>query len=178
MIKHLSFLAGFLAVLFYVHARSFADGALPAPPKMCTKIGCMSRLNLEIAHNKLWPKGAYIFELRVNDEEARCESFLPFPSSCEVVTKCTGDLAVVIGESGCALDEAAQGFSMINVMPSQFQALEGDKSKALILSARILFEGREMATIAEQSIMPQCFRPNGEGCAPYCCQAGASFIWQ
>ncbi|UQA62862.1 hypothetical protein [Polyangium aurulentum] len=138
-----------------------APPATPAPPsdRVCTEIGCLNGLSVDLQSAGGWKPGKYRFEFDFDGTATTCEATLPL-RACDAgpSVTCSPNGAVTIGESGCALPPEQHGFSGFNVegMPRS-------------VKVRITRDG---ATLAEATSTPSYrkVQPNGEGCPPVCQQ--------
>lgn len=128
-------------------------------PKACTKMGCRSSLEIEVTGTKPG-KGKYAFEIEADGKKAQCELSLPL-KACDkgLSTKCTGDVKVEIGESGCALPPAEHGFGPISLPDSP-------------AAARVVIK-KDGKPLSDKRFTPayKTSQPNGPGCEPTCKQA-------
>lgn len=127
----------------------------------CTAIGCSSGFSLDVSPSGAWAPGAYRFELAIDGREVVCEGALPLKPCAERSFSCDAD-GVRLGESGCALEPAAQGIASI--------ALDGFP---LALAIRVLKDGEEL-TSTELTPTYKAGQPNGPGCDPVCCSASGT----
>lgn len=134
--------------------------ATPEPPaKACTKMGCMSMLDLEVEH-EAGKKGRWVVEVEADGQRGKCEMKLPLPRCGEPASRCEGTLPIMAREGdGCQKPPAEQALFPMTV------GLTPEK-----LVVRITLDGRK---IAEETITPlyETFQPNGPGCDPVCKKA-------
>lgn len=129
-------------------------------PQACTEIGCADGLVISLSPNAGWAPGQYRFTIVTDGETTVCEGALPLPPCEQPALRCTGN-AAIIGESGCAIEPAAHGFSDIQI---------ASKPQSVTLTIE-----RDGQTIANQTLTPayQRSQPNGPGCPPVCDNAHA-----
>lgn len=128
-------------------------------PKACTKIGCRSSLEIEVTGARA-TKGKYSFEIEADGKKAQCELSLPLqPCDKGLSAKCKGDVKVEMGEIGCALPPAEQGFGPISLPDSP-------------TTARVVIK-KDGKPFADKRFTPsyKTSQPNGPGCEPTCKQA-------
>ena len=125
--------------------------------KMCTEIGCENGARLTLAKATPWLPGAYIFNFELDGKAIECKGALPL-QSCEAgpSLSCTPDAQLTIGESGCALPPAQQGFSDV-MIPGAPQRVKVKVSR----------DGQEIGA-ADLTPNYMTSQPNGEGCEPTC----------
>jgi hypothetical protein len=134
----------------------------PAGGKMCTQIGCIDGLNIEVAKKSMWWPGEYTFAFVLDDQKVTCTGALPL-KPCEAGPSITCDVPdkVQIIESGCALDVTAHGWGGIHVPSTparvELSIVHGDHKGELLR--------RELAPKYTKS------RPNGPDCEPECTSA-------
>jgi len=109
------------------------------------------------------PAGAYTFEFEIDGAPTTCTGSLPL-APCEQgpSVTCTTD-AVMVGESGCAMPPAEQGFGELifsNAHPAQV--------KVTVTRDGEVVGGGEFAPEYQR------LQPNGPGCEPTCEQAQAT----
>jgi hypothetical protein len=124
---------------------------------MCTAIGCIDGLRIDVAKASPWPAGAYTFAFVLDGEKVTCAGALPL-KACEAGPSLTCDVAgkVQVEESGCALEPAAHGWGAINV-PARVTKLE----------LSIAHEGQELRKVELAPTYKES-RPNGPDCEPVC----------
>jgi hypothetical protein len=138
------------------------EGTAPHPlapaPRACTEIGCIDGLHVTLTPADSWPAGAYTFEIRTDAGSTSCRGALPLPACGTPGLTCTGQ-PVQVGESGCALPDAAHGFSSITFSSAPKQ-----------VQLRITRDGQP---VVERELQPTYRRvqPNGAGCEPVCTTA-------
>lgn len=130
--------------------------------KMCTEIGCVSGLRIDLQKAGAWQPGAYVFTFELDGSPVRCSGALPL-KACDAGPSltCDGEGRVQIGESGCALPPDQHGFSDIQLL--------GSPAKVRVAIAR---DGQELHS-AELAPTYTESRPNGPGCEPVCRGASA-----
>lgn len=136
----------------------------PSSGPVCTEIGCVDGLQVELTKAGPWAPGRYTFTFALDGAAVTCAGSLPL-KPCEAGPSLTCEPAgrVRIGESGCALEPAAHGFSDILVPRSA--------------PARVdLAIARDGAELQRATLTPTyaVVRPNGPRCAPECRSARAS----
>ena len=141
-------------------APSPASPADPNVPQACNEMGCADGLVISLSPDAGWAPGQYRFTIVTDGETTVCEGALPLPPCEQPALRCTGS-AAIIGESGCAIDPAAHGFSDIQI---------SSKPKSVTLTIE-----RDGQPIANQTLTPtyQRSQPNGPGCPPVCDNAHA-----
>lgn len=134
----------------------------PGGGKMCTQIGCIDGLDVDVAKASPWAAGAYTFAFTLDGEKVTCSGALPLkpceagPSiSCDVQDK------VQIMESGCALEPSAHGWAGIHV-PRAVQKFE----------VVIALDGKELINFGVAPTYKKS-QPNGPDCEPVCTNASA-----
>lgn len=153
-----------LALLLLACSKGQVEPPTDAPdgPKVCTEIGCLDGLQIALKKETPWPAGAYTFDFTVDGAPVRCSGALPL-GPCDAGPSLTCDVAerVVIGESGCALPAAEQGFSDVRVPGAPAE-----------VAVTITHEG---APLHQSTLKPTYVesRPNGPGCDPVCRSATA-----
>ena len=141
-------------------------GSSPAPPAhtdslhACNEIGCADGLVIDLSPNASWAPGQYRFTIVTDGQTTVCEGALPLPACEKPGLRCTTNVAM-IGESGCAIEPAAHGFSDIRIA-----------SKPQSVTVKIERDGQ---TIVDHTLAPtyQRSQPNGPGCPPVCDNAHA-----
>lgn len=129
---------------------------------MCTQIGCIDGLRLEIEKAGAWQPGAYVFAFTVDGAAVRCSGSLPLkPCDAGPSLVCDVEGRVQIGESGCALAADAQGFSDVQIHGSPAQ-----------VEVSLTRDGQELSRAALTPTYAES-RPNGPGCEPVCRGASA-----
>lgn len=129
----------------------------PAGGKVCTQIGCIDGYRVELKKATPWTPGVYTFTADLDGKVIECKGSLPL-QACEAgpSLSCTEDGKLQIGESGCALPPAQQGFSdiMISGAPQRVKLTIAQDDKPL-------YSG---------DLTPNYItsKPNGEGCEPTC----------
>ena len=146
-----------LYVLFLILALGYPSNA-PAEEKMCTQMGCVNGLTVQVPPEYHWQAGSYQFLFALDRKEVRCSGTLPF-ASCNRHITCSPSNQVQITESGCALPASAHGFSDMVF-----------SNAPLKLSLRIERNGT-LLTQSDFSPIYQTARPNGAECEPVCRQA-------
>jgi hypothetical protein len=138
------------------------DQAAPDQPskpgeKMCTMIGCINGFRAEMKKATPWLPGLYTFNFDLDGKTVECKGSLPL-QACESgpSLSCSPDAVVQIGESGCALPPAQQGFSDIQITgePQRVRVTISQDDKPL-----------HTADLTPNYVTSQ---PNGEGCEPTC----------
>ena len=140
--------------------------AEPASPgRICTEMGCVDGLTIELQSPAGWQPGAYRFEIELDQEKVTCEGSLPL-RGCDqgASVQCTpagGAERVQIAESGCALPPAEHSLPQI--------ALPGGPARVKVTISR---DGN---AIGSQELSPayRTVAPNGPECGPVCRQASA-----
>ena len=108
--------------------------------------------------------GAYRFEVEIDGALTTCEGSLPL-AACEAGPSVTcSSEAVAVGESGCAMEPASQGFSEVF-----FRDPQHPKAVKLTVS-------RDGEVIGAGEYAPEYERvqPNGPECEPTCDYAAAT----
>lgn len=125
--------------------------------KMCTEIGCDNGARITLNKATPWVPGTYVFGFELDGKAVECKGALPL-QSCESgpSLSCTPDAVVQIGESGCALPAAQQGFSDVSI--------KGEPQRVKI---KISLDGKEIGA-ADLTPNYMTSQPNGEGCEPTC----------
>jgi hypothetical protein len=126
-------------------------------PRMCTEMGCVDGLRLELAKATAWAPGSYVFTFALDGAPVTCSGSLPL-KACEAGPSLTCDVPdrVQIGESGCALPPEQHGFSDI-----QIRAAPAKVGVDIARDGQPL-GGAELTPTYVES------RPNGPGCDPVC----------
>lgn len=130
--------------------------------KMCTLIGCINGLHLNLAKVTPWTAGNYSFAFDLDGTAVTCTGALPLPA-CDkgAALRCDVEGKVQIGESGCALPPEQHGFSDIQIL--------GEPAKVKLTITRDdqqLHSGELTPTYVTS-------RPNGPDCEPECRGANA-----
>jgi hypothetical protein len=126
------------------------------PPKACTKIGCMSTLDVAV-EDKPGQRGAYVIEVEAGGEKALCEMKMPAPKCGEPWTRCEGTLPLMAKE-GEICEQAAKDQTLapltIGAAPEK-------------ITVRVL---RDKKKVHEETVTPpyETLQPNGNGCEPIC----------
>jgi hypothetical protein len=137
------------------------DQTGPAGPdpgaKMCTQIGCLNGLQVEVNKATPWAPGAYTFALTLDDTQVTCSGALPL-RPCDAGPSLTCDVPdrVIIGESGCALAPEQHGFSDIHV-PAPVERF----------ALAVTHEGQPLGGVDVKPTYVTS-QPNGPGCEPIC----------
>jgi hypothetical protein len=129
------------------------------PPRACTKIGCMSTLDVAI-EDKPGQKGAYVIEVEAGDQKGLCEMKMPAPKCGEPWTRCEGTLPLMAKEGEICKQPAKDQMLApltIGVAPEK-------------VTVRVL---RDKKKVHEETVAPpyKTVQPNGPGCEPTCKQA-------
>ncbi|HEY8377519.1 MAG TPA: hypothetical protein VIK91_13585 [Nannocystis sp.] len=152
-----------LALLLCACSKGQGQPSGPDEGKICTQIGCINGLQVQIAKATPWQPGAYTFVLDLDDTRVTCTGALPL-RPCDAAPTLTCDIPnrVLIGESGCALPPDQHGFSDIHV-PAAVERF----------AVSIIHDGKPLGGI---DIKPTytTSQPNGPGCDPICHSAAAS----
>jgi len=140
---------------------------LPSPTgedRACTQIGCVNGFRISLDPGSDMAAGAYRFEVDIDGALTTCEGNLPL-AACEAGPSitCSSD-AVSIGESGCAMEPASQGFGEV-----LFANPRNPKAVKLTVS-------RDGEVIGAGEFTPEYERvqPNGPDCEPTCEYAEAT----
>lgn len=130
---------------------------------MCTEIGCIDGLNIDLKAPSGWPAGSYTFAFELDGAPVTCTGALP-RGGCETGPALTCDVEgkVRVEELGCAVPPEKQGFSGI--------VLFTGPKKATVTISR---DGQELQR-AELTPTYNESRPNGPDCEPLCRQAQAT----
>ena len=133
------------------------SGTTPPGGQVCTQIGCLDGLRVELTHPGAWPAGDYTFTLVADGAAITCVGALPLPP-CEAgrALTCDRDGAQIV-ESGCALPADAHGFAEI--------LLPGPPVAELALT---IARGGEPLVATTLRPTYRESRPNGPGCEPLC----------
>lgn len=136
-----------------------AGSAGPGPGKMCTEIGCVDGLRIQVEKATAWAAGSYTFVFDLG-AAVTCKGALPL-KACEAGASLTCEPAgkVQIGESGCALAAEAQGFSDIQIAGAP-----------RAVSLKISRDDQPLHAVTLTPVY-KTSRPNGEGCEPECTSA-------
>ncbi|WAS97959.1 hypothetical protein [Nannocystis punicea] len=135
--------------------------------KVCTEIGCIGGLRIELQPSSGWPAGDYTFAFALDGVPVTCKGALPL-RACDAGPSLTCDVPdrVQIGESGCALPPEQHGFADIQIPSSpaavQLEIRRGEET---------IYAGDITPTYVES-------RPNGPGCEPVCRGATAQVAIQ
>lgn len=131
----------------------------PAGQAVCTEMGCVDGLTLQVDPNYKWQPGKYAFDFVLDGKRVHCDGVLPLKSCEQESVVCSSKQKVMITQNGCALPPEAQGFGDINL---------GDNPASV--SVKITRNGQ---TIADGALNPlyRTTQPNGPGCEPVCKQA-------
>jgi hypothetical protein len=130
--------------------------------KMCTEIGCIGGLRIELKATSGWAPGEYTFTFALDGAPVTCTGSLPLrPCDAGPSLACDVPDRVQIGESGCALPPEQHGFADI-LVPSSPAKLE----LAIRRDGQQLWAGELTPTYVES-------QPNGPGCEPICRGASA-----
>lgn len=131
--------------------------------KVCTKMGCMSNLLVEVVPSKAgFGKGSYKVEVVADGKKGSCELKLPLPA-CDKgqAAKCEGDLKLDLKEVGCGKPVGEQSFGPLRFSepPSELKVTVTKDNKRF----------------AEGALKPdyKTLQPNGPGCDPVCKTAEA-----
>lgn len=129
----------------------------PGGEKICTQIGCVDGLNVEVVKKSAWAPGAYTFAFTLDGEKVTCSGALPL-KPCEDGPSLACDVAdkVQVMESGCALEASAHAWGGLHV-PRAVEKFE----------VTIAHEGQELITFGAMPKYTQS-QPNGPGCEPVC----------
>ena len=133
------------------------DASIANVGRVCTQMGCLDGLHVELATTAGLGPGTYAIELEADAAKGSCEVTLPLPP-CDKgsATVCKGDVAVLVGERGCALDPAAHGFGPLT--------FKGAPARVRVVVRKGTAElGASTFTPTYRKV-----RPNGEGCGPVC----------
>lgn len=152
-----------LAMLFCSCSKSHTGPAGPGDgPKMCTQIGCLNGLQVELAKATPWAPGAYTFALALDGTAVTCTGALPL-RPCDAGPSITCDIPdrVLIGESGCALAPDQHGFANIHV-----------PSAVATFGLTITRDGEQLVATELTPTYVES-QPNGPGCEPICHSASA-----
>lgn len=130
--------------------------------KMCTMIGCINGLHLNLAKVTPWTAGNYTFALELDGAAVTCTGALPLPA-CDkgAALRCDVEGKVQIGESGCALPPEQHGFADIQIL--------GEPAKVKLTIKR---EDEQLHS-GELTPTYVTSRPNGPDCEPECRSANA-----
>lgn len=130
--------------------------------KVCTEMGCIGGLRIELQPNAGWPAGDYTFAFALDGVPVTCKGALPL-KACDAGPSLTCDVPdrVQIGESGCALPPEQHGFADIQI-PSSPAAVD----LKIMRGEETIYSGNIAPTYVES-------RPNGPGCEPVCRGASA-----
>ena len=131
----------------------------------CTDIGCLNGFQLNVSPSSGWAAGMYQFELTVDGRAITCQGAIPLLPCSEPSFPCDAD-GVRLGVSGCALPATQQGIASI--------MFDGYPEA---VSLRVLRNGSELQH-ADLTPTYTSSQPNGKGCEPVCCSAGAELSLQ
>ncbi len=130
--------------------------------KVCTEIGCMNGLHVNLSKVTPWTAGNYSFAFELDGAAVTCTGALPLPA-CDKgpAMRCDVEGKVQIGESGCALPAESQSFADIRI--------EGAPAKVKLTIKR------EDQPLHSGELTPtyKTSRPNGPDCEPECHGANA-----
>jgi len=130
--------------------------------KVCTQMGCINGLHVNLAKVTPWTAGNYTFALELDGTPVTCTGALPLPACDQgAALRCDVEGKVQIGESGCALPPEQHGFSDIQISGAPA------KVKLTITREDQQLHSGELAPTYVTS------RPNGPGCEPECRGANA-----
>ena len=152
-----------LVLLLGACARDPGSPTDPDPSgRVCTQIGCIGGLHIDLAHEGPWQPGSYSFALVVDGAPISCTGSLPLPA-CDAGPPLTCDVPgrVQIGASGCALPPDQHGFSDIRIISGPARV-----ELTIARDGETLHEGVLTPTYVES-------QPNGPGCEPICRGAAA-----
>ena len=146
-----------LSLLFTGCSGPTLPPGVPEPNR--TALGCAEGLTVDFQATT-WAPGHYRFTVYLDGDTTVCEGDLPL-GACDAgpSLRCSPSATFQLGESGCALPPAQQGFSGLTVSrgPRRLEvAVEGNGH-----------------VLAEQRFEPayRTVHPNGEGYPPSCTQA-------
>jgi hypothetical protein len=145
-------------LLFCACSKGQVDPAEPGGGgKVCTEIGCIGGLRVELQPASGWAPGSYTFTFALDGAPVTCTGALPL-QACDAGPSLTCDVPgrVQIGESGCALPPEQHGFADIMV-PGSPAKLE----LTITRDGQQLYAGGITPTYVES-------QPNGPGCEPIC----------
>ena len=130
--------------------------------KVCTEMGCINGLHLNLAKVTPWTAGNHTFVLELDGTVVSCTGALPLPA-CDkgAALRCDVEGKVQIGESGCALPPEQHGFSDIRI--------SGEPVKVKLTIKR----EEEQLHSGELTPSYVTARPNGPDCEPECRGANA-----
>jgi hypothetical protein len=122
--------------------------------QFCTEIGCADQVGVSFERT-LWPAGDYTVTVTLDGDVTECAVTLPF-ASCDIDQPCTGDDAVLLELSGCALADDEHYIPGVMVMASPD-----------LMVVSVSQDGTELGT---ETFEPEyeTSQPNGEGCEPTC----------
>lgn len=125
--------------------------------KMCTQMGCINGLHVNLAKVTPWTAGNYSFAFELDGAAVTCTGALPLPA-CDQgsALRCDVEGKVQIGESGCALPPEQHGFSDIQISGTP------TKIQLTIEHAETVLHSSEFAPTYVTT------RPNGPECEPEC----------
>jgi hypothetical protein len=136
--------------------------------KVCTMIGCVDGLRIDLQAGGGWAPGQYTFEFALDGAPVRCSGALPL-RACEDGPSLTCDVPdrVQIGESGCALPPEQHGFGDIYIPSGPAQVELSITRDDQPLLSRVTLSPTYTET-----------QPNGPGCEPICRGAAAQITLQ
>lgn len=139
------------------------DPATPPPTKVCTAMGCISGLHVQVTKPTPWTPGPYEFLFDIDGTAVSCKGALPLPA-CEQGSAITCDVAdkVQIMESGCALPPEQHGFGDVTFT---------GEPKAVKVTIK---QGETVLKSAELTPEYKTLQPNGPDCEPTCNSANGS----
>lgn len=131
-----------------------------SPPKMCTKMGCLSGLAIDIEPAAGgWTKGTYVIDVVADGKKSTCELKLPLPA-CDKgpATKCEGEAGVKVLERGCGQPASQQTFG-----PLRFVSAPAE------IKVTVKKDGKQLT---DSTVKPayKTVQPNGPDCDPVCQQ--------
>ena len=130
--------------------------------KVCTQMGCIDGLHVNLAKVTPWTAGSYSFAFELDGAPVTCTGALPLPACDQSpALRCDVEGKVQIGESGCALPPEQHGFSDIQI--------SGEPAKVKLTITR---EDQQLHS-GELTPTYVTSRPNGPGCEPECRGANA-----
>ncbi len=122
--------------------------------KMCTRMGCMSLLNVEVVGGDKLPKGKYVVNVEADGKKGKCT--FTAPDFCnDKAPKCDGDVEIDIKRTGCQPTGAPQ-ITALNIPSTP--------------AAATITVTRDGKKVGEARLSPQYkeVRPNGPDCDPVC----------
>jgi len=133
--------------------------------QVCTEIGCTSGVKISLEKATAWAPGQYSFVFDLDGVAVNCSGALPL-KNCEAGASLVCDVAerLQVGEVGCALGPAEQGFGDIQI----FGAPRAVTFKLV----------KDDAPLHEARLAPQYAtrRPNGADCPPECSNASERVV--